>query len=169
MGAFRRGLAILGLAELVLAAAALVAITGLNGAGVLMRYGFNASLVWAEEISLLLMNVMVFLGAAVMYKARAYVVLEYFYRKLAPGPQRWLGVLAWALACAFAVLAAAYAVSLYPLQINTTSYILELPRFYATVPLILGCASIAAASAYYLWLALRGAEAIPILPPIELT
>jgi TRAP-type C4-dicarboxylate transport system permease small subunit len=169
VGAFRRALAALGLAELTLAAAALVAITGLNAAGVLMRYGFNSSLVWAEEISLLLMNVMVFLGAAVMYKARAYVVLEYFYRKLPPAPQRWLGMLTWALACAFAALAAGYAISLYPLQINTTSYILELPRFYATVPLIAGCASIAAASAYYFWLALHGREAVSILPPIELT
>lgn len=169
MGAFRRALAALGLAELALAAAALVAISALNAAGVVMRYGLNSSLVWAEEISLLLMNVMVFLGAAVMYKARAYVVLEYFYRRLPPAPQHWLSVLTWALACAFAALAAGYAVSLYPLQINTTSYILELPRFYATVPLIFGCASIAVASAYYFWLALRRREAVPILPPIELT
>ncbi|MGQ0650703.1 MAG: TRAP transporter small permease [Betaproteobacteria bacterium] len=169
MGVFRRALAALGLAELTLAAAALVAITGLNAAGVVMRYGLNASLVWAEEISLLLMNVMVFLGAAVMYKARAYVVLEYFYRRLPPGPQRGLTLLTWALACAFAALAAGYAVSLYPLQINTTSYILELPRFYATVPLIVGCASIAAASAYYFWQALHGRDAASILPPIELT
>jgi C4-dicarboxylate transporter DctQ subunit len=165
----RRALAALGFAELYLAAAALVAITGLNAAGVVLRYGFNSSIVWAEEISLLLMNVMVFLGAAVMYKARAYVVLEYFFRKLPALLQRRLTVATWAAACAFAALAAGYGVSLYPLQINTTSYILELPRFYATVPLIAGTASIALVSAYYFWVALRRKKESSILPAIELT
>lgn len=169
MPVVRRALAALGFAELVVAAISLVVIAGLNAAGVLMRYGFNSSLVWSEEISLLLMNVMVFLGAAAMYKARAYVVLEFFYRKLPGALQHWLTVAAWALASAFAALTAAYAVSLYPLQINTTSYILELPRFYATVPLIFGSASIACASAFYLWLELRREKPSSILPAIELT
>ena len=77
----RRALAAWGMAELFVATACLVAISILNAAGVLMRYVFNSSIVWSEEVSLLLLNVMVFLGAAVMYKARAYVVLEYFFRK----------------------------------------------------------------------------------------
>jgi TRAP-type C4-dicarboxylate transport system permease small subunit len=111
------------------------------------------------------MNVRVFLGAAVMYKARAYVVLEYAYRRLPPDLQAVLMRTSWALALVFAAVAAGYGVSLYPLQINTTSYILELPRFYATVPLIAGCASIALTSAYYLF----ASEADAILPPIELT
>ena len=165
MAGFRRALAALGLAELVLSATALVAVSALSAAGVVMRYALNSSIVWGEEVSLLLMNVMVFLGAAVMYKARAYVALEYFYRKLPAGPQAWLMRLSWALAFAFAALAAGYGASLYPLQINTTSYILELPRFYATLPLIAGCASIALTSAYYL----LAREADSILPPIDLT
>ncbi len=165
----RRALAALGFAELAAAAVALVAITGLNAAGVVMRYGFNASIVWAEEVSLLLMNVMVFLGAAVMYKARAYVALEYFFRMFPQGLQHWATVATWALACAFAAVAAGYGMSLYPLQINTTSYTLELPRFYATIPLIAGCASIACVSAFYFWVALRGGDASSILPAIELT
>jgi C4-dicarboxylate transporter DctQ subunit len=169
MSACRRALAALGLAELILAVAALLAISGLNAASVAMRYGFNSSIVWAEEISLLLMNVMVFLGAAVMYKARAYVVLEYFFRKLSAPLQHWLTLLTWALACAFAAITAGYGISLYPLQISTTSYILELPRFYATVPLIAGSASIACVSAYYFWLALRSEQASSILPAIDLT
>ncbi len=169
MRVIRRALGAMGLAELFIAAAALVAISGLNAAGVVMRYAFNSSIVWGEEISLLLMNVMVFLGAAAMYKARAYVVLEFFFRKLPAALQHWLTVLTWALACAFAALTAAYAVSLYPLQINTTSYILELPRFYATLPLIAGSASIACVSAYYFAAALRGDYATSILPGIELT
>lgn len=169
MRAVRRVLTALGFAELVAAAAALVAISGLNATGVVMRYGFNSSIVWAEEVSLLLMNAMVFLGAAVMYKARAYVALEYFFRMLSEGLQHWLTVATWALACAFAAIAAGYGISLYPLQINTTSYILELPRFYATIPLILGCTSIACVSAYYFWGALRREEAGSILPAIELT
>jgi len=169
MSACRRVLAGLGLAELFLAVAALVAISGLNATGVVMRYAFNSSIVWAEEISLLLMNLMVFLGAAAMYKARAYVVLEFFFRKLPAPLQHWLTVLTWALACAFAAITAGYAISLYPLQISTTSYILELPRFYATLPLIAGSASIACVSAYYLAAALRGDSASSILPAIELT
>ena len=169
MRAILRALAALGLAELFVAAAALVAISGLNAAGVVMRYTFNSSIVWSEEVSLLLMNVMVFLGAAAMYKARAYVVLEFFYRKLPDALQHWLTLMTWALACAFAALTAAYAVSLYPLQINTASYILELPRFYATLPLIAGCASIACVSAFYFWLELRREKASSILPAIELT
>lgn len=169
MRVFRRALAALGVAELLVSAAALVAISALNAAGVVMRYGFNSSIVWAEEISLLLMNVMVFLGAAVMYKARAYVVLEFFFRKLPGALQHWLTVATWALAFAFAAIAAGYGISLYPLQINTTSYLLELPRFYATVPLIVGAASIACVSAYYFLLALRRGEPGSILPAIELT
>jgi len=169
MHSVRRALAAWGMAEMFVAAGCLVAISCLNAAGVLMRYGFNSSIVWSEEISLLLLNVMVFLGAAVMYKARAYVVLEYFFRKFSAPLQHWLTLATWALACTFAAITAFYGASLYPLQINTTSFILELPRFYATIPLIIGCASIACVSAFYLWLELRHQEAIAILPGIELT
>ena len=164
----RRALAAWGMAELFVATACLVAISILNAAGVLMRYVFNSSIVWSEEVSLLLLNVMVFLGAAVMYKARAYVVLEYFFRKFSVTLQHRLTLATWALACVFAAIAALYGASLYPLQINTTSFILELPRFYGTSPLIIGCTSIACVSAFYLWLELRHQEALAILPGIEI-
>ena len=157
----RRALAAWGMAELFVATACLVAISILNAAGVLMRYVFNSSIVWSEEVSLLLLNVM-------MYKARAYVVLEYFFRKFSVTLQHRLTLATWALACAFPAIAALYGASLYPLQINTTSFILEVPRFYATIPLIIGCASIACVSAFYLWLELRHQEALAILTGIEI-
>lgn len=147
--AFRRFLGVVGRVELFATSTALLAICALTGAGVFVRYVLNKSIVWSEEVSLFLTCIMVFVGAAAMYKARAYVVLEYFFNKFGAAWQRRLALGAWVLAMAFGTIVCVAAISLYPLQINTTSYILELPRFYWTLPLIWGGASIALTSAYY--------------------
>lgn len=176
-GPFGRALSLIGRCELVVAILALLAITGLNAVAIVLRYAFNSSLVWSEEISLLLTNVLVFIGAAAMVKARADVALEFFVRRFPRRLQWLLALLAWLCCLAFGAILVVEGVSLYPLQINTTSYILELPRFYATVPLIVGGASIAATGLYYCFVSWRGWRdgapvseregATAILPPIE--
>ncbi len=177
LGPFGRALRLVGRCELLVAVLALLAITGLTMAAIVVRYAFNASLVWSEEISLLLTNVLVFIGAAAMHMARADVALEFFVRRFPPRIQWPLALLAWFCSLALGTVIVFEAVALYPLQINTTSYILELPRFYATIPLIVGGASIAATSLYYCAVSWRGwrdgavvqerESKTALLPPLE--
>ncbi len=162
-GGSRRLLEGLGQMELAVASLALVGISILTGAGIFTRYVLNMSILWSEEVSLLLTNLMVFAGAAAMYKARTYVVLNYFYRKVSPAAQRGLSLLTWSLAAGFSALVTFYGLSLYPLQINTTSFVLQWPRFYWSLPLIWFGASTALTSLYYLWVELRWTD--PTMAP----
>lgn len=177
IGALRAALAVLGWFELSLAAMAMVAVTGVNVVGVTLRYGFNSSLIWSEEISLLLMQIMVFAGAAAMYKARAYVVLDVLFDRFPAGVQYGLSVATWVLAAAFAAVVSVQAFSLYPIQSRSSSFILGFPVFYFTLPLAVAAASIALTSVYHALSLIASAGAgvrvaevearTSVLPPIE--
>jgi len=146
---FRVALCGLGWFEVALASVALVAITAINVVGVTLRYGFNSSLIWSEEISLLVMQTMVFVGAAAMYKARGYVVLDFVFDRLPTRFQHGLAIVTWVLASVFASVVCYQAISLYPIQIRSNSFTLGFPVFYFTLPCAVAAASIALTSTYY--------------------
>ena len=151
-GVFRLGrntLAVLGRTEMAVAILSIMVICCLTGASIILRYFFGASLLWGEEVSLLLMKVMVFAGAAAVYKGRAYIAIDFLFRSFGPRGRYLLSIAAWIAAAGFATVVFWQGVLLYPTQIHTRTYLLELPKFYFTVPVIYGAASIVLTSAYY--------------------
>jgi TRAP-type C4-dicarboxylate transport system permease small subunit len=151
-GVFRLGrntLAFLGRMEMAVTVLAIMVICCLTGVSIILRYFFGASLLWGEEVSLLLMKVMVFAGAAAVYKGRAYIAIDFLFRAFGSRGRYLLSIAAWTAAAGFAGIVAWQGVLMYPTQIHTRTYLLELPKFYFTVPVIYGAASIVVTSAYY--------------------
>lgn len=110
----------------------------------------GGSLLWAEEVSLLMMKIVVFQGAAGMYAKRAYIYVDGL-TMLFPRRVQWaLNLIGWVLIGGFAALLTYQGIKSYPSQIQIRSYLLQLPKFYFTLPLILGAATIFLASVYYL-------------------
>lgn len=145
-GAIARSLRIIGSVELAVATAAFLftcAIVSINAG---LRYLANTSLVWSEEAALLSTNVFVFLGAAIIFKARADVAVTYFLDKLPPRIAAWLEFLTYLAAAALLGTMVFKSISLWPLQRFTTTFILDISRFWFTVPLIWGAGSMFVAS-----------------------
>ena len=129
-------LRLLGLVEMAIASLAFVVVCGVVSVNALLRYGFNSSIVWSEEVALLATNVFVFLGAAVILKANADVAVRFLIEK-APVRVRALGVLAtYAAASVFFATLLFQSVALWPLQRSTMTFILDISRYWFTLPLV---------------------------------
>lgn len=138
----------IGRIELVVAVAAFLATCGVVGANALLRFAFNDSLIWAEEVALLATNVFVFVGAAVIMKARADIAVSLVLESLPTRPRALVQlVLLTAAALFFACLLAA-SISLWPLQRNATTFILDIGRYWFTLPLAWAALSMLATTAY---------------------
>ena len=137
-------------AQMAASVIALAAICLLTFSLIVTRELLSSSILWAEEVSLLLMKVVVFQGAAGMYAARAFIVVDGLTSKLSRRFQFYLQVLAWIVMGGFSSVAAFYGLETYPSQIQIRSYLLEMPKFYFMVPLIIGSVSIMLTSVYYL-------------------
>lgn len=134
--------------EILASAFALAVICGLTMTAITMR-ATGGSLLWAEEVSLLLMKVVVFPGAAGLYAQRGYIVVGGLVKTFPRRLRHLTGLLSWMLIGGFAATVAWQGMLTYPSQIEVRSYLLELPKFYFNVPLIVGSTSIVLTSIYY--------------------
>jgi C4-dicarboxylate transporter DctQ subunit len=53
-----------------------------TGASILLRYGFNYSLHWSQEITLLSAQYLYFLGAAYIFKTGEYIIMDFIFQRL---------------------------------------------------------------------------------------
>lgn len=149
MKQFRWLLAWLTHIEIVASVSALATICLLTLATLVARQLPSVSILWAEEVSLLLMKVVAFIGAAAMYATRTFIAVDGLYDRL-PGRARRIAYIGgWLVIALFAAVVVAQGMLTYPRQIIARSYLLEWPKFYFTVPLIIGAASILLSSIYY--------------------
>lgn len=155
--AVSRALRALGAVELVVAAAAFLFTCGLVSLNAGLRYLANSSIVWSEEGALLATNIFVFVGAAVIFKARADVAVSYFLEKMSARAAAWMEFATFAAAAIFLGVMAVQALLLWPLQRFTSTFILDISRFWFTVPLIWGAVSMCLTSFAF---AIRRFEAI---------
>jgi len=139
--ALRRGLAVLGRVELLLAVAAFAFVAGLTIWQVVLRYGFGGAIWWAQEVAQLAMLVSYFFGIAYVYKANQEIVIHFVVQRLAPARQHALYIVIQLLVAAFCAMAALQGLLLAPSQLNFKTYILNIPKFYSTLPLILASIS----------------------------
>lgn len=146
---WRRALRAWGLVELVVAAAAFTAVVLINILQITLRYGFDSSIFWVQEISQLLMLVAYFIGASCVFRARHYVVVELLVERLAPRRQLRAYALAQALTLIFCTVVLAEAAAELPRLMTAYSVILHLPKAYAHLPLVIASASMILTTLYY--------------------
>ena len=153
----------IGLVELVAAVAAFLAVIAVVAWNVTLRYVFNSSLIWFEEVSLLCLNVAVFLGASVLHKAQADVAISVVVDRLPAAARRGAAAATHAAALAFFAVLAAQCIALWPIQRSSTTLMIEIGRYWYTLPMLAASASSAVTSAWYLWRTLAGASALPVI------
>ena len=141
--------------EIVASVISLAAICLLTLATLTARQLPSVSILWAEEVSLLLMKVVAFVGAAAMYATKTFIAVDGLYDRIPERSKSPVYVAGWLVIAAFALVMATQGMLTYPRQIAVRSYLLEWPKFYFTVPLIIGGASIFATSIYYILEELR--------------
>lgn len=154
-----RVLRAVGRAELVVAIAAFLATCGVVSANALLRFAFNSSLVWSEEVALLATNVFVFIGAAVIMKARADIAVSLVLEALPAAPRRLVQLATLVAAVAFFACLLAASISLWPLQRNSTTFILDINRYWFTLPLAWAALSMLATAAWQAGVVLAHGEA----------
>ena len=146
---FRGVLRVWGRVELVVAVAAFCAVVVLNVVQITLRYGFDGSIFWAQEISQLLMLVAYFVGASCVFRSRHYVIVEFLIHRIPPGAQRAAYALAQVLTVTIWLIVLWTALAEASHTLRTYSVILHLPRFYAYLPLMVGAVSVTVTTAYY--------------------
>lgn len=149
LAAFRSTLRAIGLMERYLAAATFLAVVALNCGEVAMRYLFKASLWWSQEVSLLMMLVAYFFGASYVFKSRQYVVVDLLVKRFRPRLQVRLYVLTQMLIGLVCGVILVESIKLAPGQFHFHTFILGIPKFYSTVPLLLAALSLLATALYY--------------------
>ena len=145
----RRALRIWGRIELFVAVAAFCAVVVLNVVQITLRYGFDGSIFWAQEFSQLFMLVAYFVGASCVFRARHYVVVEFFVQRFPPHAQRAAYQLAQVLTVVLWMIVLWTALAEASHTLCTYSVILHLPRFYSYLPLMVGAVSVTATTVYY--------------------
>lgn len=149
MQRFRSLLAAIGFVELWVAIAAFVFVVGLTMTQVLYRYLLAGSIWWAQEIAQLAMLVAYFFGIAYVYKAKQDIIVGFLVKRFSRRVQVALAIFTQALIVMFCLFLVVTGLELAPAQLVFFTYILNIPRFYSTLPLILASASMALTAVYY--------------------
>lgn len=87
-----------------LLAAILGAMTLLSFFQVVLRYGFNDSILWGLEANFYLFGWLVLLGAAYCVRVKAHIGVDAVVKLLSPSAQRWVGLLVVLLVIFYTVL-----------------------------------------------------------------
>ena len=169
LAGFRRILALVGVAELWLAVAAFAAVVLLTIVQVGLRYFFEASLWWAQEVSQMMILVAYFQGIAYAFKTRQYIVINFLAERLSPAAQLRCYLFAQLLVIVFCGVVLLEGVAILPRQYLMLTYILHIPRMYLGLPLLFAAVSMIATSVYYALAVWRSARREPgaAAPDIE--
>ena|SRR5256885_7835484 len=149
MRIFRKVLAAIGFVELWVAMAAFVFVIVLTMVQVIYRYVFAGSIWWAQEIAQLGMLIAYFFGIAYVYKAKQDIVVGFLVSRLSRRVRVVLTIFAQILIVLFCLFLMVTGLELAPAQLVFFTYILSIPRFYSTLPLIIASASMAVTAVYY--------------------
>ena len=121
----------------------------INITQIVLRYVFEYSVFWVQEISQLLMLYAYFVGTSSVFRIRGYVLVEFFTKKMSIKLQRLCYGLAQILTIIFCGIIIYWIIEELPRQMKTYSVILHIPRFFSYLPLLIGSISITAITIYY--------------------
>ncbi len=100
---YRRAMEALYIACIAVASLALLVMTLAIPYGVFMRYVMNDAASWPEPLSILMMLVFTFVGAAAVYRARAHIAVRILTDRLGSLPQRLAGGFVYLMMAAIAL------------------------------------------------------------------
>ena len=130
-------------AELIIVVTAFLGIIGINTMEIFTRFALNKSFFWVYEITLLLANIMYFLGGALVYKRRHDIQMEYFLKFISRDLQRKWDFVIDGVCFYFFVIVLYHGVRLLAVQSKHVSQGLGIPNHYFSLPLVLGAVSMA--------------------------
>lgn len=138
----------LGLAEMTVATLAFIVGLGLVIAQVVYRQ-VGSSLWWAQEWTQLLIMYAYFLGMSHIYQVRQMVVMDFVAEKLPFRPKVALYVATQMLVVVFCAIVLVAGLRNAPAELRFPSYVIQVPHFYWSLPLIIGAASMILTSIYF--------------------
>lgn len=160
LAVFRRSLAVIGRAELVLAIVALLIVVVLSTAQAFLRYLFGTSMWWAQEVAENTIMVCYFLGISYVFKTRQEIYIEFVSSMLPVRFQLVLFLFEQVLALAFALALLWLAWLFTPTLFNMQTPILKVPVAVTYGPLLFATVMIGITSVYYfaygIWTFRRG-------------
>ena len=168
LASLRRVLALVAIAELWLAVAAFAAVVLLTIVQVGLRYFFEGSLWWAQEVSQMMILVAYFQGIAYAFKTRQYIVINFLAERLSPAAQLCCYLFAQLLVVVFCGVVLVEGTAILPRQYLMLTYILHIPRMYLGLPLLFAAVSMIATSVYYALVVWRAARREPGAAPPDI-
>jgi len=154
MGSFGRVLRWFGRLEMAVAILCFAAAMLLVIAQVVYRQA-GASLWWAEELAQLLVLYAYFLGISHVYQVRQMIVMEFLAQRFSWRSQIRLYIFVQLFTIGFCAVVAYSCVRIMPAELRFPSYVLQVPRFYWTLPLLIGSVSMVLSCFYFTLAALR--------------
>ena len=166
---FRRALRWVGVVELIIAVTAFSCTVALNIIQISLRYAFDTSIWWAQEVSLLMMMIAYYVGISCVFRARHYVIIHFLVERFPLRTQLYLYYFAQMLTIVFCSVVLFESIGITEELLTTYTVIMHLPIFYWTLPLMIASASMIATSVYYFWAVWNVAGRIPgaTLPSLE--
>ena len=168
LAGLRRVLAWVGIAELWVAVAAFAAVVLLTIVQVGLRYFFEGSLWWAQEVSQMMILVAYFQGIAYAFKTRQYIVIDFLAERLPPAAQLYCYLFAQLLVAVFCGVVLVEGTAILPRQYLMLTYILHIPRMYLGLPLLFAAVSMIGTSVYYALVVWRAARREPGAAPPDI-
>jgi C4-dicarboxylate transporter DctQ subunit len=147
---FRLALRYLGRIEMVVALTGFCVTVLLNCIQIALRWGFDKSIWWVQEVSLLMMMIAYFIGVSCVYRMRHDVLILFLINKLPVKVQFFFYYLAEVWTIVFCSVVLVSGIGDVPGLLTTYTVIMHLPEFYWTLPLLAASASMILTSAYYL-------------------
>ena len=102
------------------------------------RYAFNWSIIWAEELVLLLVPWLAMAGVFLSVRRGTMIRIEYFFEKLPPGLRRPLGPLGHLVCACVLTFMAGISIEFVMLFGMDRALYLEVPRLYSSSALVVG-------------------------------
>lgn len=105
--------------------------------GVFFRFLLNSSLGWTDEVSSLLLAVMMFLAIGIGFHKREHIGVGLLIEKLSPGGQRWADAALHLVSAGFFLLVGVTAIRFAEIGMGMMLATIELPRglFYWATPI----------------------------------
>lgn len=147
---FRRVLRYLGMVEMVIALIGFCATVILNCIQIALRWGFDKSIWWVQEVSLLMMVIAYFIGISCVYRMRGEVIIRFLVDRLPVKVQFFFYYLAEVCTIVFCSVVLVSGIGDVPGLLTTYTVIMHLPEFYWNLPLLIASASMILTSVYYL-------------------
>lgn len=122
--------------ELGICLLALVAIVVATSLGVFFRYGLNSPLMWSNELGMLALLWLTFIGAALVYREHGHIAVEVLRERLPPRAQQWLGAAIVVMIALAVAIVGWKMLTLIPLQHQKMISALGIPRSVYGIPVL---------------------------------